>query len=34
MGVKVTVGFRLIGTVKNGKAGDVQRPSRWAAGYE
>lgn len=34
MGVKVTVGFRLIGVVKNGKAGGVQRPSHWAAGFE
>lgn len=34
MGVKVTVGFRLIGMVKNGKAGDVQHPLRWAASFE
>lgn len=34
MGVKVTVRFRLIGTVKNGKAGDMQHPSHWAASFE
>lgn len=34
MGVKVTGGFRLIGTAQNREVGAVQHPSCWAAASE